>query len=435
MSSLVRFTPDMDPLGPAVITIGVFDGVHRGHRELIRATRKDALRRGVLSAIITFDTDPERVVAPERATPRLLDDESRITLLRETGADAVLVVPFDEHVRGCAPERFLDEMVARAFDPKAIHVGAGFRFGARGSGDTDTLYVWAARHDVDVTVHPLVIADGEAVTSTRIRSLVAAGDVRAAFELLDRAHALHGTVHEGRGHGRLLGFPTANLAVDPGAALPATGVYAGRAVLSDGTSWPAAIVVGRPPTFPEATDALEVHLIGFSGDLVGRQLTVEFVERLREQRAFTSMHALQEAIAADVRRVAEVMDVGISERAAYLDEDGVPFVEDPLALEAAERAVAALPDVQLGSYESYDPSWVPVFGPVRLSTLFRDGGASAALITGPLADADLPYIWDPFPPAAAQTARPDFNWLREFTLLVPPDREDEARRLLAAILR
>jgi riboflavin kinase/FMN adenylyltransferase len=386
-----------------------------------------------LSVILTFDRDPETVVKGAGAAPHLMDDHTRIDELAKCGVDVVLVIPFTPDLLGLSAERFLAEIVAPAVEVRSIHVGENFRFGARALGNLDTLYVWAVEADVDVHSHPLLTARGEVVSSTRIRSLISSGDVIAAAELLDRPHAVVGTVHPGRGAGRKLGVPTANLTPTPGAALPADGVYAGRAELPDGAEWPAAISVGTPPTFPDARDFFEVHLIGFDGELVGAELVIRFLERLRGQVAFRSVEELTAAIRADVARALEIAghrhhvepSVG-----STLEYDDARLVDDPLALEAAERAVADMPDTDMAAYAHYDRSWVAVFGPIRLASLFTDGGASAALLTGPLTAAEIPFVWDPFPPSHAQTSRPDFNWLREFTLLVAPDRADDARALL-----
>ncbi len=422
----------MVPVGPAVVAIGVFDGVHLGHRALLKSAHDHARRTATLAMTLTFDRDPDELAHPEAAAPHLMDNETRLAALADIGIDVLLIVPFTPVVLTMSPDTFLNSVVASAADIRAIHVGEDFRFGTHAQGDLDDLYVWAAERGVDVFAHPLVHVEGTPVTSSRIRALVAAGDVARAATLLDRPHSVKGTVHSGQGRGRALGFPTANLTPFPGAALPADGVYAGHVVTPDGGIWPSAVSVGRPPTFTDALDYFEAHLIGFEGNLDNCVLSVRFLERLRDQRAFSSVWALREAIAADVARAASIAGLRVSPDSAYLDNEGVPFVEDPLALEAAERAVAMMPNVNDASYAQYNDTWVVVFGPIRLSSLFRDGGLSEALVTGRLSSVGLPFVWDPFPPSSAQSARPELNWLRVFTLLVPPDRADEARDLLSA---
>lgn len=431
MSSVVTWSPGMRRIGPAVLAMGVFDGLHLGHQALIAESTREAAKRGVLSAILTFDRDPDRLVRGAEAPSHLMDDRTRIGALASSGAGVVLVVPFTPELLAMPADTFLERVVSESLDVRSVHVGEDFRFGARARGDLDTLYVWAAEHNVDIRPHPLLRIDGSPVTSTRIRSLIAHGDVEGAAVLLDRPHEISGSVHPGRGEGRRLGFPTANLTPPTDAALPSDGVYAGSARLADGTQWPAAIVIGRPPTFPEALDHFEVHLIGFEGDLVGTVITVSFLARLRDQRAFGSLDALKAAIRDDVAQAARISAGGSDASEPEGEDPDRPLVDDPLALEAAERAAARMPDLDLVSYAEYDRTWVPVFGPIRLSSLFRDGGASSSLITGPLAAEGIPFVWDPFPPSHAQTSRPDFNWLREFTLFVAPDRAEDARALLA----
>lgn len=433
MSSVVTWSPGMRRIGPAVLAMGVFDGVHLGHQALLAEATREAASRGFLSVILTFDRDPDRLVRGTDASPHLMEDRERIEALASSGPGVVLVVPFTPELLSTPAETFLERVVSESLDVRSVHVGEDFRFGAGARGDLDTLYVWAAEHDVDVHPHPLLHIDGLPVTSTRIRNLIARGDVEGASLLLDRPHEVSGSVHSGRGEGRKLGFPTANLTPAAGAALPSDGVYAGSARLEDGSEWPAAIVIGRPPTFPEALDHFEAHLVGFEGDLVGTVLTVSFVARLRDQRVFGSLDALKTAIRDDVARAAGIAAGDAAPSSGPEGEDDRPVVDDPLALEAAERAAAKMPDVDLVSYSEFDRTWVPVFGPIRLSSLFRDGGASSSLITGPLAAEGIPFVWDPFPPSHAQTSRPDFNWLREFTLYVAPDRAEDARALLAGL--
>lgn len=431
MSSVVTWSPGMSRIGPAVLAMGVFDGVHLGHRALLAEAAREAANRGFLSVVLTFDRDPDRLVRGTDAPPHLMEDRTRIETLASSGAGVALVVPFTPELLATPAESFLENVVWGSLDVRSVHVGEDFRFGAGARGDLDTLYVWAAEHDIDVHPHPLLKVDDTAVSSTRIRTLIARGDVEGASSLLDRPHEVTGRVHRGRGEGRELGFPTANLTPSPGAALPSDGVYAGTARLADGTRWPAAIVVGRPPTFPEAQDHFEVHLIGFEGDLVGAVISVSFLARLRDQRAFGSLDALRAAIREDVAGAAHIAAARSVPFEPSEEDHGHPLVDDPIALEAAERAAARMPDVDQVSYTQYEQDWVPVFGPIRLSSLFSDGGASSSLITGRLAAEGIPFVWDPFPPSHAQTSRPDFNWLREFTLLVPPDRADDARNLLA----
>jgi riboflavin kinase/FMN adenylyltransferase len=189
-----------------------------------------------------------------------------------------------------------------------VVVGSNFHFGHRACGDVATLRQIGEAHGFAVVGHDLLELDGDTVSSTRIRTLIAAGDVLGAARLLGRSHRLSGTVMEGRRQGRELGFPTANVHPLPHMAIPADGVYAGRVSVHD-RLWPAAIAVGRPPTFADALPFVECHLIGFAGDLYNLDIEVEFVERIREQRRFESLDELTSSIASDVARARALLGV------------------------------------------------------------------------------------------------------------------------------
>jgi riboflavin kinase / FMN adenylyltransferase len=219
-----------------------------------------------------------------------------------------VVVPFDETIAGWSPERFVDDILVPTFSPALVVVGPEFRFGVGASGDADTLRRICSGRGCKVELARPLTDDGDRISSTRIRRLLAEGDVAAASRLLGRPHRLSGAVHRGRGEGaRVLGLPTANVDLDEHAALPASGVYAGVATTPDGVEWPAAVAVGTPPMFPESRDVLEAHLIGFEGDLYGQRLTVSFIERIRPQRRFASPEALAEAMRQDVETAQRIV--------------------------------------------------------------------------------------------------------------------------------
>ena len=307
MSTVVLWEHGIEPLGRCVVAIGVFDGVHIGHQALVRDAVELACAKGVRSVVLTFDRDPDQVVSPGTAMPQLLDLDDKLSLLAQQGADLVLVVPFTERLAATAPLVFLDEVLLETMVPVAVAVGRDFRFGHRAEGDVDVLVRYGAAHGFEVIAHDLVSDEGGPITSTRIRRLVETGDVAGASVLLGRPHRVRGIVVHGRGEGAALDAPTANIVTAPFAALPAHGVYAGRAEV-DGRVYPAAVSVGVPPSFPGATVELEAHLIGFEGDLYGRTLTVELLEFLRPQRRFADAAELADAIRSDiatVRRTAE----------------------------------------------------------------------------------------------------------------------------------
>lgn len=423
MTDVIEVREGMSVLGPSVVAIGVFDGVHLGHQALLRDTAMHAEKIGALAVALTFDRDPDQVVAPATAAPQLLTLEDKCHFIGTCGIDTVLVAPFTPRLAAFEPAEFLQRMLATCCDLRGVHVGEDFRFGARASGDIRTLLEWGSEHGIHIEGHRLVVEGGAPITSTRIRGLVAEGRVEDAADLLGRPTRVTGEVHAGRGEGRGLGFPTANVVPVPYAALPGAGVYAGRALLPDGSAWPAAISTGRPPMFPDALDTLEAHLIGFEGDLYGSTVTLEFIAWLREQLEFESVGQLSAAIADDVRDAGRI--VIRFEADTHEHEE---FVDDPEALEAAEKAVAGL-----ASRDSYDPDieWVALSRPKRLSGIFGDAGFSAALVTAPLDAAGIPHSWDPYAPEDMPGMRPYYGIFdRKFTLLVPADRVEEAREAM-----
>lgn len=427
---ILTWEPGIGGLGRAVIAVGVFDGVHLGHQALLRAAVADAHQHLARSVALTFDRDPDQVVVPEASAPQLLTLADKCRFILEADIDLVLVVPFTSAIAATDAEDFLDDVILACCEPLSVHVGHDFRFGARARGDVDTLYVWGVEHGVEVEAHRLLEIGDEPVTSTRIRRLVADGSVSEAAALLGRPTRLTGTVHRGREEGAALGFPTANVVPVAHAAVPGDGVYAGFAHLDEGSVVAAAISVGVPPTFPQAKDHVEAHLLGFEGDLYGAEITLEFVERVRSQEAYGSRAALTAAIAADVAEVERITSEALP-YPDYVDDDAV---EDPLALEAAERAVAGLDP--LAAYDGSDEPWVELAGPMRLSGLFSDAGFTAALATAPLEVASIPYAWDPYPPEMMTSYRPYYGVFdRPFTLLVPASRLPEAQRVFGQLER
>jgi len=295
--AFVPWKPGTPTLGRCLVAIGVFDGVHLGHQQLIHDLIARAGARHARAVVLTFDRDPELVVMPTQAAPQLMRLDDKLEALSSLGADALLVVPFDHHVAALSPRRFVDELLLTACDPLELAVGEGFRFGARAAGDAAELARLGTSRDFGVHVQPLVTRGGRVVSSTRIRALLSKGAVSDAAALLTRPHRVRGTVVHGRGEGRsLLRIPTANLMTDPYAALPAEGVYAGVARVGDRTL-PAAISVGRAPSFADANELVEAHIIGYEGPpLYDTELAIDFYERLHSQERFTSTVELSAAI-------------------------------------------------------------------------------------------------------------------------------------------
>lgn len=292
-------------LGDAVIAIGAFDGVHRGHGELMRRTVSDARARGMRAYAVTFDPDPDTIVSPAPAR-HLMTVEDRLHALAATGVDGVIVVPFTRELAAFDHERFFGDVLQPCCRMHAIHVGSDFRLGAHGASDVAVMRAWGIARGIDVHGHDLVLDGGAPVSATRIRTLLADGSIEHANDELGRRYLVRGRIITGRGQGTALGFPTANIAYDASLQLPAAGVYAGLACV-DGTVWPAAINVGLPPTFEDrcGSASLEANLIGFSGDIYGDRIDLLFDEHLRPSFKFDDIHDLIDTVQRDIAHVGE----------------------------------------------------------------------------------------------------------------------------------
>lgn len=293
--------------GACAVAVGNFDGVHVGHARIVDRLLEAGSRRRVPTAAFTFDPHPSRLLRPDAAPVPLSTPERRAERLVGLGVDAVLVQPVDAGFLALSADDFYSKVLRGTVQAAAIVEGADFRFGAGRKGDIALLCRLAAADGVEVTVVEPVTIGGLPVSSSRVRALVAAGDMAAAATLLAAPYRLEGEVVHGAARGRALGFPTANLS-GIATLVPAPGVYAGRAILADAAraSWPAAVHVGTSATFGTTAPTVEVHLVGYGGDLYGRRLAVDFLARLRETRRFDSPEALRAALAADVSRAAEV---------------------------------------------------------------------------------------------------------------------------------
>ena len=288
------------------LAVGNFDGVHLGHAAIVRRLRAVADRRGVPAAVLTFDPHPASIVRPAAAPVPLTTPERRAELLLALGLDAVLVQPVDAGFVALEAEAFYRDVLRGRLRAVALVEGADFRFGAGRRGDVRLLGALAAADGVSLEVVPAVRAGEAAVSSSRVRALVAAGDVAAANRLLTAPWRASGTVVHGAHRGATLGFPTANLA-GIATLLPAAGVYAARALVgAAGAAYPAAVHVGANATFGETAVSIEAHLVGFAGDLYGRRLEIDFLDRLRDTRRFDSTEELVERMRADVARAAEI---------------------------------------------------------------------------------------------------------------------------------
>jgi riboflavin kinase / FMN adenylyltransferase len=283
----VTWLPDVQPR-PRRVAVGEFDGVHLGHREVIRGA----------DTVLTFEPHPREVVAPE-AAPRLLTPLARkAELLEGLGVDELVVIRFDAAFAERSPEDFVDEILVGALGATDVSVGENFRFGHQAAGTPELL---EADGRFATRVIRLVEADEEIVSSSHIRGLILAGELGEANALLGDPFQLRGEVVPGDRRGRELGYPTANLVPDERYVYPAHGIYAARAEVHGQGAWKAAVNVGVRPTFDSGRGVLvEAHLLDFSGDLYGLELRIEFLERLRGERRFDSVEALVEQMGRDV---------------------------------------------------------------------------------------------------------------------------------------
>jgi riboflavin kinase/FMN adenylyltransferase len=295
-----------------VLTIGAYDGLHRGHQAVIAQVRALAAERAARSAVVTFDRHPATVVRPESAPKLLTDQAQRMELLEATGIDAAVVLPFDEAQAEESPLAFIERVLVKSLHADCVVVGDDFHFGRNREGNVALLREIGETYGFDV--EPVVLVprgDGvdEPVSSTAIRRALAGGNVTLAADLLGRPFEARGVVVQGDQRGRLLGFPTANVEVSNRVCLPADGVYAGHYQRPDGSAYPCAINLGRRPTFYEHADSslLEAHLIDFEGDLYGEAACIRFVGFLRSERKFDGIDSLVAQLKQDVQHARDVL--------------------------------------------------------------------------------------------------------------------------------
>jgi riboflavin kinase / FMN adenylyltransferase len=278
---------------PRHIAVGEFDGVHLGHREVIRGA----------DTVLTFEPHPRTVVAPDTAPKLLMALDTKADLIAGLGVQELVVIPFDGSFAAQSPEEFIERELVERLGAERVSVGENFRFGHRARGDAKLL---AAQDAFETRIARLVELDGEIISSTHIRGLVAAGDVAAAARYLGAPFQIRGSVAHGDKRGRTLGYPTANLVPDPRLVVPDHGVYACRAFVG-GAEHMAAVNVGVRPTFKTGRGLLvEAFLVDFEGDLYGAPLRLDFLERLRGERRFDSIDALVEQMGRDVHATREI---------------------------------------------------------------------------------------------------------------------------------
>jgi riboflavin kinase / FMN adenylyltransferase len=297
--------------GPSAVTIGKFDGLHTGHRSVLRAVRDAADAAGLTSTVLTFDRNPLSVLAPERCPEALVSNEQKRELLADAGIEATVMLHFDRAFSTQTPEQFVQNILVDSLHARVVFVGADFKFGARGAGNVALLQQLGPSLGFQVSVVEAMSLDGRhRVSATIIRQLLTTGDVAAAARLLGRPHTVRGTVIRGEQRGRTLGFPTANLSPKLEGFIPADGVYAGWLTV-DGDKLPAAISVGNNPTFDGVPERqVEAHVLDRDLDLYDKTVEVSFVSRIRGMEKFDGVHALVAQIGRDVSQVRALLSGG-----------------------------------------------------------------------------------------------------------------------------
>jgi riboflavin kinase/FMN adenylyltransferase len=294
------------------LTIGNFDGVHRGHRALLDRIRKfrESYSHPLRTCVVTFDPHPAEILRPTVPLLRLTSTVERVKLIRDCGIDEVRVIPFTKEFSLTPAREFFENILVRDLDPALVVVGHNFYFGHKRSGTPEKIIEWCAEQNVKAEVVGPIQADGEEISSSRIRALLAEGHVPAASRLLGRDFSYSGEVVHGAKRGRQIGIPTANLKVTPQRCLPKNGVYLTVSSTEDGRTFPSITNVGVKPTIDSQNQelSLETHLLDFEGDLYGKHLTVEFRDRVRDEMRFPTVEALVQQIHRDIAVARQRLD-------------------------------------------------------------------------------------------------------------------------------
>ncbi len=293
------------PFGPSVVTLGNFDGVHLGHRELFRAVWQSSHKLSCPAVVCTFNPHPLKFLAPDKAPPLLNTLAEKRRLIAASHVDYLVEIPFTRDLAVMSPEQFIEEILIGKLQVSELVVGYDYAFGKGRKGNAEFLAAYGAKAGFHVNVLQPVSVAGEPYSSTRIRNLIMAGDVAEAKGLLGRHYNFEGEVVPGFKRGRKMGFPTANLITDK-ELIPASGVYAVK-VRHNLQEFDGVINLGNRPTFTDGNVTIEVHLLDFSGDLYGERLRVYFVERLREEKKYDNIKDLADAIADDVLRARQIL--------------------------------------------------------------------------------------------------------------------------------
>jgi len=295
-AELARFSPDKDML----LTVGVFDGVHLGHKYLISELVTQARQQDLLSGVVTFRQHPQEVLQPQTRLPFLTDLIERNNLLKAEGVAVIVPLAFTAESAQLGARQFVN-LLKKYLRMRGLVIGPDFALGRNREGNADVLCTLGKEMGFTVTVVPPVMINGEVVSSTAIRKALADGDMKKVRSLAGRPFSLHGQVVTGAGRGVALGFPTANLDIAPEQAIPADGVYATWAYI-DGRTYPSMTNIGRRPTFDSTERAAEVYVVDYQSDLYGHELKIDIVARLRDEKKFNTVAELKKQIAEDVKR-------------------------------------------------------------------------------------------------------------------------------------
>ena len=293
---LARSRPEKDTL----LTIGVFDGVHLGHKYLLSQLTKQAREQNLLSGVVTFNQHPQEVLSPQTRLPFLTDLAQRMELIKNEGVDAIIALPFTTGLAQLSTHQFIN-LLKKYLRMRGLVIGPDFALGKKREGDANTLSTLGKDMDFTVTVISPIMVNGEVVSSTAIRNALANGDMKRVLQLIGRPFSLNGRVTKGTGRGIELGFPTANLDIDPRQALPADGVYATWSHI-DGQPYPSMTNIGKQPTFGGSQRLVEVYILDYYNNLYGRKLKIDLIERLRGEKQFGTAEELKKQIAEDIKQ-------------------------------------------------------------------------------------------------------------------------------------
>ena len=296
---------NITPRGETFLTIGVFDGVHAGHRYLLRRLQQRAAERNLLSGVVTFNPHPQSVLHPDDHLPCLSDLDDRVTTFQRLGVNTIAVLTFTPQLAQLSARDFIS-LLKKYLKMRGIMVGPDFVLGRGGEGDIGLLHTLGDEMKFSVEVIPSYTINGEVVSSTLIRQALVQGDMRRVQKLMGRNFYLKGRVITSDKRGRLLGFPTANLDVNPQQALPSNGIYA-TITQVDGKQFPSATNIGTRPTFGAGEKMVETHLLNYQGDLYSKEIRVEFVKKLRDEQRFSCAEELKTQMAKDVQDVDAIL--------------------------------------------------------------------------------------------------------------------------------